>query len=122
MSARILSIIGGAALAALSAGSAVAADSPAATDAFYAADAINNGNFDKAEQKLRPASYADADDPARLINLATVYVGTGRFAKARHALERVSKLPDESLTVQGGASFSSHRIAATMLRRLPGAR
>jgi Flp pilus assembly protein TadD len=121
MSIKLVMTLGGAAIAALSPAAAVADTGPAASNALYATEAISGGHYARAEKVLRPVSRADADDPARLINLATVYLGTGRLAMARHALERVSKLPDETLTLRGGASFSSRRIAATLLNRLPSA-
>lgn len=114
-----LKIVGGAAIAALASVSAVAADGPAAHDTLYAGDAIASGRYADAEHALRPASYTDARDPARLINLATVYVETRRFDKARAALMNVRRLPDEKLLLANGASFSSHRVATAMLSRLP---
>jgi Flp pilus assembly protein TadD len=122
MSIKLTTALGGAALAALSLATAAAAKGPAASDAHYATNAIETGRYAEAEHMLRPISSVDADDPARLVNLATVYTSTGRFAQARTVLERVRKLPDESLILQGGASFSSHRIASTMLSRLPSGR
>ncbi len=114
-----LKVAGGAAIAALASVSAVAADGPAAQDAFYASKAITSGNLAKAEQILQPASYSDARDPARLINLATVYVQTQRFSEARATLEQVRRLPDEVLLLAGGTSYSSHNIARAMMSRLP---
>ncbi len=92
---------------------------PAGQDALYAGPAISAGQYAQAEQILQPASYADARDPARLINLATVYARTERFDAARAVLNQVRQLPDESLDLADGASASSHRIAAAMLKRLP---
>ncbi len=77
---------------------------PGGQDAFYASKAIASGNLAKAEQILQPASYSDARDPARLINLATVYAQTQRFSEARATLERVRQLPDEVLLAGGPAS------------------
>ena len=106
-------IAGGAAFAALSAGAAAAADTP------YASNAIASGQLAEAERVLKAASFADAKDPARLINLATVYLRTQRFEEARDTLKLVRQLPDESLILSGGVSYSSHGIAAAIMNRLP---
>ncbi len=108
-------ILGGAAFAALSSGAALAQLN---TDEGYAANAISSGQLGEAERILKPASYADAADPARLINIATVYARTQRYADARAALERVRALPAETLELADGKSYSSHVIASAMLGRL----
>jgi Flp pilus assembly protein TadD len=108
--------VGGAAIAALASVAAVASG-PA--DTAYASKAIAAGQLADAEHALKPASYADAQDPARLINLATVYVQTQRFDKARATLQQVGQLPDETLLLAGGVSYSSRNIAKAMLNRLP---
>jgi predicted Zn-dependent protease len=106
-------IAGGAAAAAI-ASSAALADTPSA----YAASAIRAGQLAEAERILKPVSFEDANDPARLINIATVYARTQRFAEAHAALTRVQALPAERLDLAGGSSLSSHSIAAAMLERL----
>jgi Flp pilus assembly protein TadD len=111
-------IAGGAAIAALASVPATAG-SVASKDVLYAGNAIASGRYADAENVLKPASYADAKDPARLINLATVYVQTQRFDKARATLQQVRQLPEEGLVLAGGVSFSSHNIANAMLNRLP---
>ncbi|MBO9575207.1 MAG: tetratricopeptide repeat protein [Sphingobium sp.] len=111
-------IAGGAAFAALSSVPAVAG-APAAQDALYGGKAIASGQYADAEQTLKAMSYTDARDPGRLINLATVYMQTQRFDKARATLQQVRQLPDESLVLAGGVSFTSHAIATAMLSRLP---
>ncbi|HZV17537.1 MAG TPA: hypothetical protein VFF84_02475 [Sphingobium sp.] len=108
-------IVGGAALASLSAG--IVQASPAGSG-DYAAAAIASGEFDSAERTLQPTSHADAADPARLINIATVFARTQRLADARAALMRVQALPDEQLELANGANYSSHRIGTAMLQRL----
>lgn len=113
-----LKIAGGAAIAALASVAAVA-EGPAAQHGSYASNAIASGQLAQAERLLKPASYADANDPARLINLATVYVQTQRFDQARAALKQVRALPDEALLVAGGVSYSSHGIAKAMMKKLP---
>lgn len=108
-------ILGGAAFAALSSGVVLA---QSGADGGYAATAITAGQLSQAERILQPASFADAADPARLINIATVYARTQRYADARKALERVRALPAEKLELADGKSYSSHVIAAAMLGRL----
>lgn len=114
-----LKIAGGAAIAALASVAAVAADGQAEHDGLYASNAIASGNYGQAEHVLKAVSYADDKDPGRLINLATVYVQTQRFDKARAALDQVRRLPDEVLLLSGGVSYSSHSIAKAMMNRLP---
>ncbi len=113
-----LRIAGGAAIAALVSAAAVAADGPAGNDKFYASNAIASGDYAQAEHILKAVSYTDDKDPARLINLATVYIQTNRFDKARATLDEVRKLPDEVLILSGGVSYGSHSIAKAMADRL----
>lgn len=117
---RTLMVLGGAAVAALSSAAAVAGTVPAASHEPYASHAITAGDYSSAERILQPASYADAADPARLINMATVYARTQRVAEARQALLRVQALPDEALELDNGASYSSHKLAGVMLGRIGG--
>lgn len=112
---RILTACGGAALAALGASAALA-------QTGYAANAISAGQLAEAEKILQPANLADARDPARLINIASVYARTQRYAEARAALAQVQALPAEQLELADGASHSSHAIARAMLGRLDGTR
>lgn len=112
-------IAGGAALAAIAPVAAVAS-APAAADGSYASSAITSGRYAEAEHALKAASFSDAADPARLINIATVYARTDRLPDARTALVRVTQLPDEELTLQNGVAYSSHKIATVMLQRLDG--
>jgi hypothetical protein len=109
-------IAGGAAIAAL--GSTVALAQTGGATGSYAASAISSGNLTEAERVLQPASRTDAADPARLINIATVYARTQRKAEAREALMRVQSLPAEELELADGASYSSHAVARTLLARL----
>ena len=110
-------IIGGtAALAALGA-TAAYAQTGGATGS-YGATAIAAGHLNEAERTLRPVSQADAADPARLINIATVYARTQRAAEAKAALLRVQTLPAEELDLANGSSRSSHMIANAMLASL----
>lgn len=118
---NILKMAGGAALAALI-GPAALAQVPDAQGAQYAAGAIAAGQLGEAERILRPINLSDADDPARLINMATVYARTQRYHEARAALARVQALPNEQLDLENGASYSSHVLATAMLDRLDGRR
>lgn len=110
-------IAGGAAFAALASSAALA--DPGSASA-YGATAINAGQLAAAERILQPESFSDAADPARLVNIATVYARTQRYAEARAALTRVQALPAEQLELSDGASYSSHVIAKAMLGRIAG--
>jgi len=116
---NILKVAGGAAVAALI-GSAALAQEREAPGSNYAASAISSGQLGEAERILRPINLSDVDDPARLINMATVYARTQRYDDARHVLARVRTLPDEQLDLQNGATYSSHVLATAMLDRLDG--
>lgn len=110
-------VIGGAAALVALGATAAYAQTGGATGS-YGATAIAAGNLNEAERILRPASQADAADPARLINIATVYARTQRAAQAREALLRVQALPAEELDLANGSSSSSHSIANAMLASL----
>jgi len=109
-------IAGGAAFAAL--GCSIAHAQTGGATGTYAASAIASGELTEAERVLQPVSRADAADPARLINIAAVYARTQREAEARTALMRVQALPNEQLDLAGGASYSSHQIAQSLLASL----
>ena len=72
-----------------------------------AVQAIAAGNYDAAERVLAPENRADAKDPARLINIGTVYVRTGRMADARAAFTSAKAAPDALLTLSNGQERSS---------------
>jgi len=109
-------IAGGVALAAL--GSTASLAQTGGATGSYAAAAITSGQLTQAERILKPESLTDANDPARLINIATVYSRTQRYAEARAALQRVQTLPAEHLELADGSSYSSHVLANAMLGRL----
>jgi len=112
-----LLIAGGVAFSAV--GSAVpSAGQSNGAPGVYAVSAITAGEFAQAEKILQPENHEDARDPARLINIATVYARTQRYAQAREALRIVSDLPSEPLELSDGKSYSSHLIASTLLQRL----
>lgn len=81
----------------------------------YASQAIRAGDFAAAERRLKPISFTDRNDPARLINIATVYAATGRLPEAHAALQRVRGLDNEQLVLADGQVKSSRALARQML-------
>lgn len=73
--------------------------------------AIRDGDWKEAETQLA----VDAEDPARLLNLAHVYRRTGRTAEADFLYTRVLQMPEARDLVVGGMPASSHRLARQAL-------
>lgn len=80
--------------------------------------ALSAGDWQAAEAVLAPVSYADARDPARLINLAAVYARTGRMTEARETLLRAASVPDAVLVLASGEEKSSRAIVRSALARV----
>jgi Flp pilus assembly protein TadD len=100
-----------------------AAASPVIAEVGYsegalAVSALANGDVARAERVLAPVSLADAQDPARLINLAAVYTRTGRTTEARATLLKVGRVADAMLVMSDGAERSSRAIARDALTRV----
>ena len=73
--------------------------------------AIRDGDWSAAETRLA----SDADDPARLLNLAHVFRRTGRAAEAQYLYTRVLELPEARDLAVGGQPASSHALARQAL-------
>jgi len=84
----------------------------------YASSAIRAGDYRKAERQLIVRHYTDFNDPARLINIATIYAATGRVPQARKMLKRVSRIGNALLILDSGEVRSSKVLARLMLSRL----
>ena len=59
----------------------------------YQVDAIVNGEYSKAEQKLLEVLQNKPNDPYALLNLAFVYQKSGQNAKAREVYQRILEQP-----------------------------
>lgn len=83
-----------------------------------ASTAIAKGDFAGAEQMLLRELRIHPDRPELLINLAAVYVKTGRQGEARVLYQRVLSQDDVLLDLTPDQALGSHALAATGLRRL----
>ena len=83
--------------------------------------ALKAGDLSTAERQLR-TSPADANDPARLINLGQVFARQGRHAEAADLFRRAKTLEDSELVLADGAVMSSREAARRALRAIPDVR
>lgn len=72
--------------------------------------ALVHGNVAKAEMQLMQGAV-DADEPARLLNLAQVYRMTDRPLQARDLYNRVLERDDHQLVLSDGRVLTAHEIA-----------
>ncbi len=104
-----------AAAAALIAGTA----SGAGAQAFNGAAQIERGDYRGAERALVAQRALYPDDVDLMLNLATVYLRTGRAADARRVYQAVAARPDQEVVLNGRSSAWSHQIAGNALAHLP---
>jgi Flp pilus assembly protein TadD len=76
------------------------------------------GNYSAAEREIAQERRLFPHDADLLINLATVYLRTGRVAAARDIYYDVLARPNEELDLPQQGSSWSHTIAASALQRL----
>lgn len=95
----------------------------AATPAFAAErtgfQAIAAGNFPMAERQINAALRAAPDRPELMLNLAAVYLQTGRSTDARRLYAAVLDQPAVAMDMPSGAVVSSHDVATRGLQRVP---
>lgn len=72
-------------------------------------------DWTKAEAQLMDTSHIDADDPARLLNLAQLYRVTDRGLAARDLYNRVLEQHDMQLALADGRVMNAHDIARVAL-------
>ncbi|WP_213980285.1 tetratricopeptide repeat protein [Sphingomonas sp. dw_22] len=89
-----------------------------AQDSAVASAQIHSGALDKAEQKLLAGLRADPDRPELLLNLAAVYVQTGRASEARALYSKVLAQDDVLMDISAERTAGSHAIAQTGLKRI----
>lgn len=111
----------------LSSGVAAAPSSPAPAPVTLADSprslgyqAIADGDFASAEQMIRSSELLPVDDPARLLNLAYIYMRTGRTADALRCYEAV-QASDEHFMVElaNGMTMDSRDVARMAIARMP---
>lgn len=79
---------------------------------------IQRGDLAAAERILVDQRRMFAGDPDLDLNLAMVYMQTGRTADARALYQLVLNRPDEAMDMAKGPAASSHDLARTGLARL----
>jgi Flp pilus assembly protein TadD len=78
---------------------------------------LQAGDYRAAELEIRQEMRLFPHDPDLLINLATVYVRTGRMAEARALYRDVLARADEELDVLNHGNASSHAVARLAISR-----
>lgn len=83
-----------------------------------ASAAIAKGDFAGAERTLLQELRIHPDRPELLLNLAAVYVKTGRPGEARVLYQRVLSQDDVLMDLSPDQTAGSHALAKVALRRL----
>ena len=81
--------------------------------------AIVAGNLPMAERQIEAGLRADPSRPELMLNLAAVYLQTGRAAQARALYAAVLGRPAVAMDMPSGAVVSSHAVAAAGLALVP---
>lgn len=89
-----------------------------AQDSAVASSQILNGAYDKAEQKLLAELRVHPNRPELLLNLAAVYVQTGRDSEARALYSKVLAQEDILMDISAERTAGSHVIAQNGLKRI----
>jgi len=77
--------------------------------------ALMSAQYATAEQQLRAAEGVAANDPARLINLGTLLIRTGRQAEGAALLDQAVKGEDIELVLADGRTMWSRDVARRAL-------
>lgn len=81
-------------------------------------EALKAKKPDLAERQILSDRSAASDDPAKLINLGTVYLTTNRSAMAKDAFSKVLAAEEVDLVLANGTERGSHAIAREGLRQV----
>jgi thioredoxin-like negative regulator of GroEL len=95
----------------------LAAPSAFAQDRVASA-AITSGDYAGAEKALQAKLRKSPDQPELLLNLAAVYLSTGRDAQARAVYAQVLSQRDVLMDVSQTRSLGAHAVAMNGLKRL----
>lgn len=112
------------AAATLATGSTAFANSATSGEVGYATgalgyDALVAGDLTRAETQLDALHGVRANDPARLINLANVYMRTGRIAAARNLLVTARDSHTQfDVELANGEVVSTREVARRALARM----
>lgn len=79
-------------------------------------DALVSANYSAAERQILADRSAARTDPAKLVNLGTIYLQTGRRDQALAAFGAVLDAEDVELILADGSETSSHDVARRMIR------
>ncbi len=79
-------------------------------------DALVSANYSAAEKQILADRSAARSDPAKLINLGTIYLQTNRRNQALLAFNRVLDAEEVDLILADGSESSSHDVARRMIR------
>jgi thioredoxin-like negative regulator of GroEL len=96
----------------------VAAPAHAQSFETAASASIKSGTYSEAERILTRELHQHPDRPEFLLNLAAVYVYTGRATQARTLYQRVLAQKEVAMDLVSDASAGSHEIARAGLRRI----
>ena len=88
---------------------AIASPALASDDNGYAA--ISSGDFKKAARQLEAANQLFPNKPEIMLNLAAVYLKTGRMVQARTLYGDVLGQPEIAMDMPSGIVLSSHAVA-----------
>lgn len=77
--------------------------------------AMMKRDYVTAERQLRAPADVEADDPARLINLGSLLIRTGRQAEGTDLIERARKSEDTELILSDGRTMWSREVARRAL-------
>jgi len=83
-----------------------------------ASTSIERGDYQTAEKLLTSEVRRHSTRPEFMLNLAAVYVHTGRNAEARALYQQVLARPDVAMDLMTEGSAGSHAIARAGLRRM----
>lgn len=99
-------------------GLALAVASPALASDDNGFAAISAGDFKKAARQLEAANQLFPNKPEIMLNLAAVYVKTGKMAQARALYSDVLAQPEVAMDMPSGNVLSSHAVATRGMDRV----
>jgi thioredoxin-like negative regulator of GroEL len=102
----------------LAVAAATCAVCPAAASERTGFQAIKAGNWQAAERVLLSQRDQFAQRPELVLNLAAIYVATGRKAEALSLYRQVQAQPDIAMDMADGRVVGSHTIASKGIDRL----
>ena len=96
----------------------VCASCPTAASERTGFQAIRAGDWQAAERVLLAQRDRFADRPELVLNLAAIYVATGRKAEALSLYRQVQAQPEVAMDMADGRVIGSHAVAARGIDRI----